>query len=137
MEALGKLVRDQRWERATFYFEFHGPNSFAGWHLPEPHTVTLFDVAPHKKGFLEPREFLRLCGHLDHAQLLHQGNFTRDIADGVSNGTLEGMTFEGVVCKGSWDRKSGMPLMFKWKNLAWQAKLRGICLSDAEYNLRA
>lgn len=129
-EAFGRLVRDQRWERATFYMEFYGPSSFAGWHTAEQHTVTLFDVAPHKKGFLEPREFLRLCGHLDHAKLLHQGNFTKDIADSISNGTLDGMTFEGVVAKGAWDRKAGMPLMFKWKNVAWFERLRHRCGGD-------
>jgi hypothetical protein len=126
----GKVVRDNRWEKATFYMEFWGPTSFAGWHAAEPHTVTLFDVAPHKKGFLEPREFLRVCGHLDHARLLHHGNFTHEIAEAVSNGTLEGMTFEGVVAKGAWDRKAGMPLMFKWKNLAWFQKLRERCQGD-------
>jgi hypothetical protein len=127
---LGRIVRDERWERATFYFEFWGPGSFAGWHADEPHTVTLFDVAPHKKGFLEPREFLKVCGHLDHAKLLHQGNFTKDIADAISEGTLPEMTFEGVVAKGQWDRKRGMPLMFKWKNLAWFDKLRNRCNGD-------
>lgn len=136
-DAIARIVRDQRWERATFYFEFHGPSSFAGWHAAEQHTVTLFDVAPHKKGFLEPREFLRLCGHLDHARLLHQGNFTKDIADSVSNGTLEGMTFEGVVCKGAWDRKLGMPLMFKWKSWAWLNRLRGVCKDEKEFQLRS
>jgi hypothetical protein len=129
-EAFGKIVRDQRWERATFYMEFHGPGSFAGWHIAEPHTVTLFDVAPYKRGFLEPRDFLKLCGHLDHAKLLHVGNFTHDIANQVSTGTLEGMTFEGVVCKGAWDRKAGMPLMWKWKNVAWFEKLRHRCGGD-------
>lgn len=129
-EDLGRIVRDQRWERATFYFEFWGPTSFAGWHVAEQHTVTLFDVAPHKKGFLEPRDFLKVCGHLDHATLLHHGNFTKDIAEAVSHGTLSGMTFEGVVAKGQWDRKKGMPLMFKWKNLAWFDKLRNRCGAD-------
>ena len=123
----GRIVRDKRWEKATFYLEFWGPGSFAGTHVAEAHTVTLFDVAPHKQGFLEPRDFLRTCDQLDHARLLHQGNFTFDLAEQVSNGTLEGMTFEGVVAKGAWDRKAGMPLMFKWKSLAWIERLRGYC----------
>lgn len=40
------------------------------------------------------------------------------------------MTFEGVVAKGAWDRKKGMPLMFKWKSLAWLKKLRDVCGED-------
>lgn len=126
-EDLCRLVRDQRWEMATFYFEFWGPSSEFGWHADEPHTVTLFDCAPYKKGFLEPREFLKLCGHVDHARLLHVGNFTHEVAESVSNGTLDGMTFEGIVAKGAFDRKTGMPLMFKWKNLAWLKRLREKC----------
>lgn len=129
-DALGRIVKDNRWEKATFYFEFWGPSSSFGWHAAEPHTVTLFDVAPHKKGFLEPRDFLKLCGHLDHAKLLHVGNFTKDIADSISNGTLEGMTFEGVVAKGAWDKKKGMPLMFKWKNIEWFRRLHDHCKGD-------
>lgn len=130
-DLLGRMVKDQRWESATFYFEFFGATSFAGTHYDEPHQVVLFDIAPHKKGIIEPREFLKLCGDtVPHAALLHQGNFTQDIAQQVSNGTLEGMTFEGVVCKGSYDRKLGMPMMFKWKNIRWLEKLKGICGSD-------
>lgn len=124
---LARLVHDQQWEKATAYFEFWGPSSEFGWHADEPHTVTLFDLAPYKHGFLEPREFLRLCGHMDHARLLHMGNFTHEIAEAVSNSTLEGMTFEGVVAKGALDRKTGMPLMFKWKSLAWLRKLKDRC----------
>lgn len=132
-EQLCRLVRDQRWELATFFFEFWGPSSSFGWHADEEHTVTLFDVAPHKKGFLEPRDFIKLCGHMDHARLLHVGNFTHDIAEAVSNGTLEGMAPlsgmvpEGVVCKGAFDRKTGMPLAFKWKTWAWLQKLKDRC----------
>lgn len=132
-DVLGRIVRDQRWERATFFFEFWGPGSFAGTHVAERHTVTLFDVSPSGRGLLEPREFLRVCGDIDHASLLHQGNFTRDVADQVSAGTLPGMTFEGVVAKGAWDRRREMPLMFKWKSLAWLQRLRGICADEAEY----
>ena len=126
-EDLCRLVHDQRWERATFYFEFWGPRSAFGWHADEPHTVTLFDCAPDKRGLLEPREFLKLCGNMDHAKLLHVGNFTHDVAEAVSNSTLDGMTCEGVVAKGSADRKTGMPLMFKWKSLRWLTMLRERC----------
>lgn len=112
-EQLGKIVRDNRWERTTCYFEFYGPNSFAGTHYDEEHTVTLFDVATFKNGFLEPREFLKLFGHMDYAKLLHHGNFTHELAEAISERTLDGMTFEGVIAKGSLDRKIGRPLMFK------------------------
>lgn len=129
-ESMARLLRDQRWDRATFFFEFYGPTSSFGWHAAEPHTVTLFDIHVERKGFLEPKEFVKLCRGVETAPLLHVGNFTKDIADAVSNGTLEGMTFEGVVCKGAWDKKLQMPRMFKWKNLAWLKALREKCGDD-------
>ena len=129
-DALAAVAKSQRWDKATFFFEFYGPNSFAGFHADEPHTVTLLDVAVHRKGFMEPRDFLKLFGDVDTPRLLHRGNFTKELAEAVASGTLEGMTFEGVVCKGAWDKKKGRPAMWKWKNLAWFQRLREKCGSD-------
>ena len=135
-EFLIPIVQKQGWEFATFYFEFWGANSFAGSHQVEPHTVTLFDVAPHKKGFLEPHVFLELFGHLDTAKLLLHAPFTSEVAAQVTNSTLEGMTFEGVVCKGYLNRKTGMPHMLKWKSQAWLDRLKQVCKGDeAKFNL--
>lgn len=127
---LAKVVRDNRWEKATFFFEFCGPTSFAGWHVAEPHDVTLIDAEVHGRGFLEPREFVKVFKGVETARLLHVGNFTKEIADAVSEGRLEGMTFEGVVCKGL----PTFPGKFKWKNVAWLEKLRPRCKDEAEFN---
>lgn len=135
-DALIPIVQKKGWEFATFYFEFWGPSSFAGSHAEEPHTVTLFDVAPHKHGFLEPHAFLDIFGHLDIAKLLLHEPFTRDIAEQVTNSTLEGMTFEGVLCKGYLDRKKGMVRMFKWKSKAWLDRLHDLCQDEKEFNER-
>lgn len=129
---LYRIFREQRWEQATAFMEFWGPSSFAGNHEEETHDVTLFDVSVHRKGFLEPRMFLRLFGDLDHPRLLHHGNFTCDMQEQVAAGTLDGVTFEGVVAKGAWDRKAGRPLMFKWKSQAWINKLRAYCGENDE-----
>jgi hypothetical protein len=127
---LTKIFREQRWQKAVAFFEFHGPSSFAGLHSPEEEkTVTLFDVAGDKKGLLEPRNFLRTFGDLDIAPLLYHGNANSEFVAEVKEGRLEGMTFEGVVCKGK-ARSPGLPLMFKVKNQAWIAKLRGHCRGD-------
>jgi len=130
-DVLMRILRDHRWESATFFFEFWGPGSFAGNHEPEPHTVTLIDVSVYKKGFMEPRDFLRTFRDIDHAALLYHGNANQPFLRSVENSTLEGMTFEGVVCKGPWDRKTGMPLMFKAKSQAWIQKLKDRCGSNA------
>ena len=131
--ALAKVFKAQRWEKATAYFEFHGPGSFAGNHdETEDHQVSLIDVAVHRKGLLLPRDFVKLFdGVVPMASLLHVGNFTHDIKAQVEAGTFPGMTFEGVVAKGAYV-SPGRPLMFKRKNQAWLDRLRAHCGDDDE-----
>ena len=124
LDNLAKIIKDNRFQKATCYFEFYGPNSFAGYHVDEQHTVMLFDIDIYKKGLMEPKEFLKLFKNLEIPEVLHYGNFNQEIAEQISNGTLANMPFEGVVCKGPLDKKTGRPLMFKYKNLAWLNKLK-------------
>jgi hypothetical protein len=129
---LSKIFREQRWQKAVAFFEFHGPSSFAGSHVSEEtKTVTLFDVAGDKNGILEPKDFLKRFGHLDIASLLYQGNANSDFVAEVKEGRLEGMTFEGVVCKGK-SKSPGLPLMFKIKNQLWIDKLHSYCKNDTK-----
>ena len=129
-DSLAKIFREQRWQKAIAFFELHGPRSFIGQHHPEDEkTVTLFDVAGDKKGIIEPRDYLRTFGDLDMAPLLYQGNSNSLFQSEVEEGRLEGMTFEGVVCKGK-NVSPGRPLMFKIKNKAWLDKVRAHCHGD-------
>jgi hypothetical protein len=106
-----------------------GKNSFAGNHIDEKHYLTLFDVSVHKKGILLPQEFLKLFGNLDIAKLLYYGNANSEFIEKVKNRELNGMTFEGVVCKGRLEYP-GLPLMFKIKSLEWINKLKNFCKDD-------
>jgi len=126
---LSDLFKKERFESVTCFFEFHGPNSFAGQHVDEAQTVTLFDVNPFKKGILAPRDYLKLVGNLDICKLLYHGNCNSEFVDSVKNGTLEGMTFEGVICKAP-NGKTPLPIMFKIKNIAWIEKLKTYCKGD-------
>ena len=131
-EDLGRIFADQRWEQVVVFSEFWGPRSFAGIHHPDDEqTVTMFDVSVYKKGMMEPAPYLKLFdGKVDIARCLYRGNANADFVEAVQTGTLEGMAFEGVVCKGAWDRKAGMPLMFKVKNRAWLERLKKHCGDD-------
>jgi hypothetical protein len=127
---LGKIFKDERWTEATAFFEFWGSQSFAGSHVEgDDFRVTLFDVSVLKKGFLEPRAFLKLFKDVPHAGLLFQGNFNHEVEQEIREGRLEGMTFEGVVCKGACV-SPGRPLMFKVKSQAWFDKLKDYCKGD-------
>ena len=117
----------ERYLKVTCFFEFYGKNSFAGRHQDEEHDVTLFDVRVSKKGVLLPKDFIKLTEGLDTAKLLYHGNANKPFVEQIKEGELEGMTFEGVVCKSQQYKTPGIPLMFKLKNNAWLNKLRGYC----------
>ena len=129
-EELEKIFQKNRWDKAVCFFEFYGKNSFAGWHDEnDEHTVTLIDVAADRKGLLDPRDFVKKFGHLDIAKLLYRGNPNSEFIESVKKRTLEGMTFEGVVCKGKY-KSPGLPLMFKIKSDDWYKALRDKCGDD-------
>lgn len=120
---LALVCEEQEWKSAVFFFEFWGPNSFAGSHNPDDeHTVTLIDCNVYKKGLLPAEEFLWRFGHLDHPKKLFHGRVTEEFIQSVREGTLEGVTFEGVVCK--YPREDSM---FKVKTKAWFEKLKDYC----------
>ncbi len=125
---ISQICNDHKWKDAMFFFEFHGPSSFAGGHnFEEDMTVTLIDVNPYKQGILEPAEFINLFGHLDTPKVLYEGFVTTELFDQIKQSTLPGMTLEGVVCKGASDTKAKMPIMFKIKSRAWLEKLKDFC----------
>ncbi len=127
---LTDIFKRQRYENATCFFEFLGANSFAGYHdSNEPHDVILFDVSPHKKGILSPQEFLKLFGHLHIPKLLYYGKPNDTFIKSVRNSTLEGITHEGVICKGL---NRHQLLMFKIKTNAWLTQLKQHCKDDVK-----
>lgn len=130
-EHMAMVFKEQEWRDVICFFEFHGPNSFAGNHLDtEQQTVTLFDVNPYKQGILEPRNFIKLFGHLDIPKVLFEGKVNSLFIDKVKDSTLKDLTCEGVVCKGQNDKKTKMPIMFKIKSRSWLEKLKTFCKGD-------
>jgi hypothetical protein len=58
---LDKIAREQKWEKATFFCEFYGGNSFAGNHNPEDEKfLALIDVHIHKYGMIDIQDYLKL-----------------------------------------------------------------------------
>jgi hypothetical protein len=114
------VAKGERWESAVFFAEYHGPNSFAGFHPdpPELMHLDLIDVSPHRHGILPPREFLDLFEHLPHAAFLGRFNWTRGFVERVWRGELEGVTLEGVIGKSGGGRSHDL-VMAKAKTKAW------------------
>jgi hypothetical protein len=125
---IAMVFKEQKWRDIICFFELWGPSSFAGSHnWQESLTVTLIDANPYKQGILEPKEFIKFFGHLDIPKVLYEGKVSTELFDKVKQSTLTGMTQEGVVCKGSNDKATKMPIMFKIKSQAWLDKLKVYC----------
>jgi len=126
-EQLSSIFSAKKWERAVAFFEFYGKNSFAGSHeKDEEHQVTLIDVNVYKRGMIEPLHFIELFEEVGIPKVLHKGVLTEDLVTSVKEGTLNDMTFEGVVCKYH-NHKNKVVRMFKIKNRHWINRLKEVC----------
>jgi len=129
--------RRRKYKRVLCFFEFVGANSFSGHHEHEAHRLVMIDVNLHPKGFMGPADFVSLCEDvgmqegIEFARVLHQGEITQELLDSIRNSTLEGMTFEGAVCK-SQGKKVSSRRAFKVKASIWLDKLREYCKDDME-----
>lgn len=123
-------------QNVIVFAEYFGSKSFAGMHFPDDTQwdVVLFDVNPHKKGILGPKEFLDTFGHLAVAELVYEGNFGPWLIDAVRGETIDLVSKypirtevpEGVVCKGICKAKGkSNPLWFcKVKTERYKQELR-------------
>lgn len=137
--ALEKRLRPSleklRTERAVCFFEWAGPNSFAGSHPDALDQMDLFllDVDVFKKGRLAPETTLALANEsgVSAPALLHRGKIDAEFLQAVRLGQLPGVTFEGIIGKSvNCLSQEGGPAMFKHKSQAWLDKLRQFCGDD-------
>lgn len=97
-------------EHVIVFAEFFGSKSFAGMHFPDDTSwdIVLFDVNPHKKGILGPKDFIDHFGHLAVAEHIYTGNMNDELIENVrkekfdlsSKYPLKTEVPEGIVCKG-------------------------------------
>ncbi len=120
------LMKKNRLESITCYFEFFGPNSEFGIHQKEEHDIVLFDCFIPKIGIIDSKEFINIFGKLDIPNLVHVGKINKEFIENVWNFNIEGITKEGVVCKGKFDKRLEAPYMFKLKTKLWLDRLREI-----------
>jgi hypothetical protein len=120
-DGLERVARAQGWEALVAFAELWGPGSLGGQHVPEePKRLTLFDVAPYRRGLLGPLPFLELFGAHDIPAYLGEHPWDDALVARVRDGSLPGMTFEGVVGKAG----DGHALvMAKAKTAAWVRRI--------------
>lgn len=103
-ETLHKVFYGKKYESVICFFEYHGPNSFAGQHDEnDKKSLTLIDINPYKHGIISPDILIFDYAFMDIAKSLYFGEWNKqtseDLYNQVVSGTLPGMTFEGVVGK--------------------------------------
>ena len=126
-------------QRITAFAEFFGENSFAGTHYEQDtKELKLFDTFLFKKGFLTPKDFVKLFGDWDKsAEVIYQGNLNDPFIQAIRQNTLEGQElFEGVICKGV-SKKIKSPYhgdlwMTKIKTQAYLDRLKNVFADDWE-----
>src|SRR6476661_968065 len=122
-EDLAKVFKDKYRECQNFvvFFEYLGDKSFAGWHDPNDKTmrVVLFDVSQYKRGFIEPKEFVKNFGHLSIPDVIYEGTYTKNLVHQIKESNLD----EGVVVKGI---RKKLVWMVKIKTNKWFDRLRNL-----------
>lgn len=128
------VIERLRAPRVVCFFEWAGPNSFAGSHTDPAQAMELFllDVDVYQKGRLAPEQVLALANEAGIATpaLLHKGRIDADFLDLVRKGLVDGMGQEGIVGKGPVLRSVGGPCMFKHKRESWLERLKQRCGDD-------
>jgi hypothetical protein len=116
-EAIERRAVDQGWQGVVAFAEFWGPKSLAGQHeAGDDMKLSLFDLAPARRGMLGPERFLELFGDLDIAPYLGEHLWDEAFRTRVRQGELEGMGFEGVIGKVGCGHRL---VMAKAKTQAW------------------
>lgn len=105
-DPLARIAVNNKWNSLVVFYEFWGPNSLAGRHqMDDIKTLTVFDVAPNKRGILGPSDFRRIFeDKIETATCLDtRVNWTRGYVERVRNNEIAGITCEGVVAKSGKD----------------------------------
>lgn len=123
------IFKKNKWQEGTLFFEFHGPNSFAGFHdESDDFKVSLIDAHIRKIGFLPPKEYLKAFeDNVEMSQFLMIAKFNKTLLEKIKNGTLEGVTLEGVIGK---TVARNTIVRCKVKSKAWIDRLKNKCGDD-------
>lgn len=89
----------------TVYCEYLGENSFAGVHNDEDMMdMFIFDVWLHKKGWIEPRTFVKEFSKFETPKVIYDGLLTNKFINDVKGNFFH--LKEGVIIKGLHDTKN-------------------------------
>lgn len=107
------------------YFEYVGPNSFAGLHDPnDKMDLVLIDVWKHGKGWVEPKYFVEQFSEFGIPEIVYRGNLNYEFIQDIKNDIYH--LKEGVVAKGTQQTKrvDRKVWMVKIKANHWYERLK-------------
>ena len=108
------------------FAELVGPNSAFGQHefATDKMDIVLFDISQYKKGFVQPKQFVKDFGDLGIPKVVYEGNLNKEFVQRVKTNEF-GLT-EGVIAKGVTKTKKGADNIFqcKIKTDDWFVRLR-------------
>jgi RNA ligase len=114
-------------DKVMVYGEYFGKNSFSGQHVKsDPKDLVMFDIDIFKKGFLNPKDFIKKFGHLHIPNVIYQGEFNEDLINSIKINVYN--LSEGVVCKGVENNKVWM---VKIKTDSWINKIKEVLGQEA------
>ena len=121
-ELLFKDSRLRNIDQVTFFAEYYGKKSFAGFHIKDdPKDIILFDAFLYKKGWIIPETFIDLFYDLGIPEVIYKGEYNREFITSIKNNTT---LHEGVVAKGTMVRKGQRTVwMTKVKTNVWLKRL--------------
>lgn len=110
LDEIFRTDKDYRYSKIiTVYLEYFGKNSFAGLHeQKDKKNLILFDIQLYQKGFVSPSKFINDFGVLGIPSIVYEGEYNDDLIEKVRNNKLGKNLVEGVVAKGSDDKKVWM-----------------------------
>jgi len=97
------------------FAELVGPNSAFGQHefATDKMDIVLFDISQYKKGFVQPKQFVKDFGDLGIPKVVYEGNLNKEFVQRVKTNEF-GLT-EGVIAKGVTKTKKGADNIFQCK----------------------
>jgi len=127
-------------DELTFYFEWYGDNSFAGFHQEgDELRLALIDVNIKKKGYIEPKQFYEMFSGVDGLEipdLIYRGKLNNEFIDSIYNNDWNNpecqypSVKEGVVCRRSTLLKGHRMPKVKIKTKWWLDKIHEKFSSD-------
>lgn len=78
-DELCRIFKNKRWHKIVAFSEYWSPNSFVGYHIKEPHNVTLIDVNFYKHSIMNLDEFIKLFGHTGIPNVVYCGNMNHKV----------------------------------------------------------